>query len=93
MSVVVNNQFFIGNQLGRLSRTGMVRAWHCTQYDMQGLGVACPDSELAGNSLTVAAYSRTGKVGVWHTMTQNWQVILSWWLHSVGQARSACGMP
>ena len=42
--------------------------------DMQGLGVACHDTELAGNYLTVAVVSRTGKVGVWHAMAQNWQV-------------------
>ncbi|KAI0210108.1 BTB/POZ domain-containing protein KCTD3, partial [Lamellibrachia satsuma] len=34
------------------------------------------DTELAGKSLMVAALSRTGKVGVWHAMTQNWQVRL-----------------
>ena len=89
-----------------LSRTGKALVWHAmTQnwqvilsrwlysVDMQGLGVTCHGKELAGNSLTVAVLSRTGKVGVWHAMTQNWQVILSRWLYSVGQARSGCGMP
>ena len=55
---------------------------------MQGWGAACHGTELAGKSLTVAVLSRTGKVGVWHAMMQNLQVILSQWLHSAEQARS-----
>ena len=50
--------------------------------------MAYDDAELAGKSLMEAALSRTGKVRVWHAMTQNWQINISWWLHSVGQARS-----
>ena len=55
--------------------------------------MAYHDTKLAGNYLMVAVLSRTGKVGVWHAMTQNWQVIISWWMYSVGQAKSGCGMP
>ena len=55
--------------------------------------MACHDTELAGHSLKVAVLSRTGKVGVWHATAQNWQVIISRWLYSVGQAKSGCGMP
>ena len=52
------------------------------------MGVARQDTELAVKSIMVAVLSRTGKVGVWHAMAQNWQVIRSWWLYSVGEARS-----
>ncbi|KAI0236903.1 hypothetical protein LSAT2_012549 [Lamellibrachia satsuma] len=37
-------------------------------------GVARHDTELAVKSITVAVLSRTGKVGVCHSMAQNWQV-------------------
>ena len=49
-----------------------------------GLGVARHDTELAVKSITVVVLSRAGKVGVWHSMALNWQVILSRWLYSVG---------
>ncbi|KAI0225669.1 hypothetical protein LSAT2_023536 [Lamellibrachia satsuma] len=52
---------------------------------MTGLGVARHDTELAVKSITVAVLSRKGKVGVWHSTAQNWQVIRSRWLYSVGQ--------
>ena len=38
------------------------------QYDMQGQNLLV--------YLTVAALNRAGNVGVWHAMTQNWQVRL-----------------
>ena len=50
-----------------------------------GLEVARHNTELAVKSITVAVLSRTGKVGVWHSMAENWQVIRSRWLYSVGQ--------
>ena len=50
-----------------------------------GLGVARLDTELAVKSITVAVLGRTGNVGVWYSMAQNWHVILSRWLYSVGQ--------
>ena len=37
--------------------------------------MACHVTDLAGNYLTVDVFSRTGKVGVFYAMTQNWQVI------------------
>ena len=49
-----------------------------------GLDVARHDTELAIKSITVAVLSRAGKVGVWHSMALNWQVILSRWLYSLG---------
>ena len=49
-----------------------------------GLGVARHDTELAVKSITVTVLSRAGKVGVWHSMALNWQVILSRWLYSLG---------
>ena len=58
----------------------MTRKWQVIlsrwlySVDMQGLGVACHDTELAGNFLTVAILSKTGKVLVSHAKTQNWQV-------------------
>ena len=53
--------------------------------NMTGLGVARHDTELAVKSITVVVLSRKGKVGVWHSTAQNWQVIRSRWLYSVGQ--------
>ena len=53
--------------------------------NMTGVGVARHDTELAVKSITVAVLSRKGKVGVWHSMAQNWQVIRSRWQYSVGQ--------
>ena len=50
-----------------------------------GLGVARHDTELAVKSIAVAVLSRTSKVGVCHSMAQNWQIIRSRWLYSVGQ--------
>ena len=49
--------------------------------------MACHGTELPVNYLKVAILSRTGNVGVWHAMTQNWQVIILWWLYSARQAR------
>ena len=56
-------------------------------------GVACHGTEVVHNSLTVAVLSIRGKIVVWHAIAQIWLVILSWWLYSVGQARSGCFMP
>ena len=93
MYVVMNNLFFIGNQLSALSRTGKVRVWHTmtldwqlnisrlrSQYDMQGRmwhtmkTLAGKSLTVEGFSLTLAPFNMTCKVGVWHAMTQNWQV-------------------
>ena len=94
MSVVINNLFFIGNQLAALSTTCKVGVWHATAQNWQVIiswwlysvgharpGVSHAMTELAGNSLTVTELSTTGNVGVWHVMTQNGQVILSRWLY------------
>ena len=35
MYVVMNNLFFIGNQLAALSRTGKVRVWHAMTLNWQ----------------------------------------------------------
>ena len=89
-----------------LSRKGKVGVWLSMAQNWQVIrsrwlysvgqqirGVACHDTKLAGNYLMVDVLSRTGKVGVWHAMTQNWQVIISWWLYSARQARFWCRMP
>ena len=53
--------------------------------NMTCLGVARHYTELAVKSITVAVLSKKGKVGVWHSAAQKWQVIRSRWLYSVGQ--------
>ena len=88
-----------------LSKKGKVGVWHSTAQNWQVIrsrrlysvgqqirGVACNGTELARNTLTVAVLSRRGNVVVWHAMAQIWQVILSRWLYSVGEARSGCFM-
>ena len=89
-----------------LGRRGKVVVWHAMAHIWQVIlswwlysvgqqirGVACHGTELAHNSLTVAVLSIRGKIVVWHAIAQIWQVILSRWLYSVGQARSWCFMP
>ena len=46
------------------------RVWH-TMTELAGKSLT-----VAGVSLTLAPLSMTGKVIVWHAMTQNWQVRL-----------------
>ena len=70
MSVVINNLFFISNQLAALGTTCKVGVWH-TMTELAGKSLS-----VAGVSLILAPLRMTGKVGVWHAMTQNWQVRL-----------------
>ena len=54
--------------IAALSTTCKVGVGH-TMKELAGKSLA-----VEGFSLTLAPFSMTGKVGVWHAMTQNWQV-------------------
>ena len=71
----------------------VIISWWKYSVGQQIRGVACHGTELAHNSLTVAVLSIRGNIVVWHAIAQTWQVILSRWLYSIGQARSGCVMP